>query len=72
MTWRRRYARPKLRDAFDFSEISNRHRFNLGRDIADLHTGEVGYFKDETKVNPIVEFVGLHPKIYSVTLCYAS
>ena len=65
-------ARPKLRDAFDFSEISNGHLSNFGRGHADLYAGEVGYFKDETKGNPIVEFVGLRPKMYSYTVCDAS
>ena len=32
----------------------------------------MGYFKDETKGNPIVEFVGLRPKLYSFTVCDAS
>ena len=64
--------RPYLQDAFDFSEISNGHYFNLGRGNADLHGVEVGYFKDETKGNPIVEFFGLRPKMYSFTVCDAS
>ena len=64
--------RPHLRDAFDFSEISNGQLSNLGRGDADLHAGEVGYFKDETKGNPIVEFIGLRPKMYSFTLFDAS
>ena len=29
----------------------------------------MGYFKDETKGNPIFEFVGLRPKMYSFTVC---
>ena len=62
-------ARPHLRDAFDFSEMSNGHLSNLERGHVDLHAGEVGYFKDETKGNPIVEFVGLRPKMYSFTVC---
>ena len=62
-------ARPHLRDAFDFSEISNGHLSNLGRGHADLHAGEVGFFKDKTKGNPIVEFVGLRHKMYSFTVC---
>ena len=65
-------ARPHLRDAFDFSEISPGHLSNLGRAGAGLHAGEVGYFKDETKGDPIVEFVGLRPKMYSFTVCEAS
>ena len=64
--------RPHLRDAFNFSEISNGHLSNLGRGNADLHAGEVGFFKDETKGNPIVEFIGLRPKMYSFTVCDAS
>ena len=65
-------ARTHLRDAFDFSKISNGHLSNLGRGIADLYAGEVGYFKDETKGNLIVEFVGLRPMMYSFTECDAS
>ena len=65
-------SRHNLRDAFDFSEIGNGHLFNLGRGNANLHAGEVGYFKDETKGNPIVEFVGVRYKLYSFTVCDAS
>ena len=65
-------ARFHLQDVFNFSEISNGHLSNLGRGNAGLHAGKVGYFKDETKGNPIVEFVGLHPKMYSFTVCDAS
>ena len=35
-------ARLHLRDAFDFSEISNGHLSNLGDGHAELHAGEVG------------------------------
>ena len=52
-------SRPHLRDAFDFSEISNGHLSKLGCGNANLHAGEVGSFKDGTMGNPIVEFVGL-------------
>ena len=65
-------ARPTLRDAFYFSEISNCHLSNIGRNNADLHAEKVGYFKDETKGNPIIEFVGLRRKMYSFTVCDAS
>ena len=65
-------SRPHLRDVFDVSEISYGHLSKLGCGNANLHAGEVGYFKDETKGNPIVEFVGLHPKMYSFTVCDAS
>ena len=65
-------ARPQLRDAFDFSEISNGYLSNLGLGHADLHAKEVGYFTNETKGNPIVEFINLRPKMYSFTVCDAS
>ena len=32
----------------------------------------MGYFKDKTKGNPIVKFVGLRPKLYLFTVCNAS
>ena len=66
------YARPHLRDAYDFSEIYPGHLSNLGRAGAGLHAGKVGYFKDETKGYPIVEFVGLRAKMYSFTVCEVS
>ena len=65
-------ARLHLRDAFDFSEISNGHLSYLKRSNFDLHAGEVGYFTDETKGNPIVKFIGLRPTMYSFTMCDAS
>ena len=64
-------ARPHLRDAFDFSEISPNYLSNLGRAGAELHAGAVGYFKNETKCDPIIEFVGLRPKMYSFTVSRA-
>ena len=65
-------AHPHLRDAFDFSEIRNGHLSNQGSGHADLHVGDIGYFKDETNGNPIVDYVGLRPKMYSFTVCDAS
>ena len=65
-------ARPKLRDAFDFSEIEHTHFSQLRGPGADVHGGEVGYFKDESTGDPIVEFVGLRPKMYSFTVCRAT
>ena len=65
-------ARPHLRDASDFREISNGHLSIVGGGHDDLHARTVGYFKDETKGNPIVEFIGLCPKMYSFTVCDAS
>ena len=64
------HARRDLRDAFDFSEIGQAHFSELGG--SDSHSGEVGYFKDETKGDPIVEFVGLRPKMYLFTVAEAS
>ena len=65
-------ARPHLRNAIDFREISPGHLSNLGRAKAGLHAGKVGYFKDGTKGDPIVVFVGRRPKMYSFTVCEAS
>ena len=65
-------SRFHLRDAFNFSEISNGHLSTLGRGNADLHAGVFGFLKDETKSNQIVEFVGIRPKTYSFTVCHAS
>ena len=39
-------ARPQLRDAFDFSEISSVHLFNLHRGGGNTHAEKVGYFKN--------------------------
>ena len=64
-------ARSNLRDAFDFSEISSWQISNLGRANSQLQAGEVGYFKDETKGDLIIEFVGLPSKMYSFTVCHA-
>ena len=65
-------ARPYRRNAFDFSEKIFNHLSYLVLCNAELHAGQDGYFTDETKGNLIVEFVGLRPKIYFVTLCDAS
>ena len=62
----------QLRDAFVFSEIEHTHYSQLCGPIANVHGCEVGYFKDETKGDPIVEFVGLRPKMYSFTVCSAT
>ena len=51
--------------AFDFSEVSEGHPTKLHS--AD-NAGVVGYFKDECKGHPVVEFVGLRPKMYSFTV----
>ena len=64
------YSRSYVKSAFDFSEISLHYLSNL-RTIDDSHSGQVGYFKDECKGDPIIEFVALRPKMYSYTMCEA-
>ena len=61
-----------LYDAFDFSKIGPGHLSSLGSVGGNHHAGEVCYFMDETKGDPIVEFIGLRPKMYSFTTCSAS
>jgi len=56
--------RPDLANVFDFSEIPKDHPCGLGNPEAP-NAGEVGYFKDECKGNPITSFIGLRPKLYS-------
>ena len=65
-------ARPHLRDAFNFSEIFPWHLNNYRRGNAELNVRKVGYFIDKSTCNLIVEFVGLHTKMYSFTVCDAS
>ena len=62
---------PNLRALFDFSKIPVGHPCGLG-DPLDPHADEVGFFKDELKGDPIVEFVALKPKMYSFTTCKAT
>ena len=59
---------PQLRRLFDFSEIPANHPSCLGTPD-DTNKGKVGFFKDETKGNPITEFVALKPKMYSFKVC---
>ena len=59
---------PQLRGLFDFSKISENHPSCLGT-LDDLNKGKVGFFIDETKGNPITEFVALKPKMYSFKVC---
>ena len=54
-----------MRDAVDSSDVSDHHLTGL-HSIANV--GKVGYFKDKCKCHPIVEFVGLRPKMYSFTV----
>ena len=65
-------ARLQLRDAFDFSEIEHTNLSMLHGQGTDVQGGEVSYFKDETKGDPIVEFDALRQKMYSFTVCRAT
>ena len=65
-------AHPELQNAFDVSEIEHTYISKLRGPRADVHGGEVGYFKDETKGYPIVKFVWLLPKMYSFTVFRAT
>ena len=65
------YSSSPVRNAFDFSEISSHYLSKLCIS-GDEHAGQVGYFKDECKGDPIIEFVALRPKMYSFTVCEAS
>ena len=65
-------ARPYVRDAFDFSEISNGHLSNLERSHADVHAGLEVYLKNKSKGNLIIEFFGRRPNLYLFIVCDAS
>jgi hypothetical protein len=55
----------ELRDMFDLSNVPEGHASGL-HDPERTHDSEVGYFKEELKWDPIIEFVGLRPKMYSI------
>ena len=59
---------PELKRIFDFSEIPVNHPSHLSLPH-DPNKGQVGFFKDETKANPIIELVALKPKMYSFKVC---
>ena len=56
-----------IRNLFDFSEIPANHPSGLSTPN-DPNKGIVGFFKDETKANPVIELVALKPKMYSFTV----
>ena len=58
----------QLQSLFDFIEIPANHPSCLGTPN-DPNKGKVGFFKDETKGNPIMEFVALKPIMYSFKVC---
>ena len=49
-------ARPKVRDAFNFSKISPGQISNFARSNAQIHAEQVGYFKYKCKDDAIVKF----------------
>ena len=52
-----------MRGLFDFSEIPANHPSHLNF-LDDPNNCKVGFFNNETKGNPIIEFVALKPKMY--------
>ena len=54
----------------EFSDIPASHPSGIGN-CTNLNAGVLGKFKNETNGNPIVEFVGLFPKMYSYYNCVA-
>ena len=61
---------PALREWLDFSDILPNHPSGIGN-VPNVNAGVLGKFKDETAGNPIIEFVGLRPKMYSCSICEA-
>ena len=59
---------PQLRGLFDFNEIPANHPSHFGF-LDEPNKGKVGFLKDETKSNPIIEFVALKPKMYFFKVC---
>lgn len=53
--------------AFDFNEISPNYRSNFHLVGDELYAEVIGYFLEETKSDPIVEFVGQCIIMYSFT-----
>lgn len=49
-----------MKEHFDFSNYPHDHPL-----YSEENKGVIGKFKDETASNPILEFVGLRPKMYS-------
>jgi len=58
-----------LSDEFDFSEVPEDCDSGLDNLACEQTAGQVGYFKDEMKGAPIIEFVALRPKMYSFKSC---
>ena len=58
---------PDLFQIFDLSNVPAGHASGLGYPNDPL-ASKIGYFKSETKMDPIVELVALRPKMYSYTV----
>ena len=66
-------ASKELHDNFDFSKYSDKHIAFEGyteKEIKEIKktSGVIGKFKDEKNGEPIQEFIGLKPKMYSAYL----
>ena len=57
----------QINQIFDFSNVPAGHASGLHKPD-DKNAARLGYFKSETKLNPIVEVVALRPKMYSFTV----
>ena len=66
--YRQLFDKPELKEIFDFCEIPVNHPSHLSLPH-DPNKGKVGFFNDETKENPIIEFVALKPKMYRFKVC---
>ncbi|MCA3774185.1 MAG: hypothetical protein IN818_04135 [Cutibacterium sp.] len=62
---------PAIRNELDFGSVPVDHPSGLG-DPDDPNAGVVGKFKEELNLDPIVQFVGLRPKMYSIQTCKAT
>lgn len=58
---------PAVHEIFDLSNVPVDHPSGL-HDPDDPNASRLGYFKSETKMNPIIEVVALRPKMYSFTV----
>ena len=58
-------------DTFDITKIISNNISNCGRVGNELNAEKIGYFKDETKSDLIVDFIRSQFKMYSFTVCCA-
>jgi hypothetical protein len=62
---------PRIREELDFGSVPEDHPSGLG-DPDDPNASVVGKFKEELNLDPIIQWVGLRPKMYSLTSCKAT